>query len=350
MARAGGAIVLAVFAALAAVAAAAEPPVPWDGANPFVCELQQAGFEATGPQPEAEPYCVEFDKRRQNLTELGVVEFLSKEPARVAAASAKCFYFQSDHWRGSVVQADGATKTYEWDGHYFFDKAKGEGGAWVSNFNVNGHTGDPRDLPGFPEEWKPFFGPGTGGVRTRNSVETDPRCAERAKREPERIYAGTGTPPQSCTTPGGRVSARRLGPLRIGDSEAGARRALGPPRRVKRGFLRWCVEGGGRLLAGQRGDRSGELGAGGPRRTVIALTSSPAFRFRGIGPGSSRHRLTRKGARRAFRYGRTTVYVSRRRPAVVFGVRRGRVRFLAVRARGAVRGRRALRDYLRRAR
>ena len=40
------------------------------------------------PHPEADPFCVEFDKRRQNVTELGVVDFLSKEPARVAAASS----------------------------------------------------------------------------------------------------------------------------------------------------------------------------------------------------------------------------------------------------------------------
>jgi hypothetical protein len=347
MARAGGAIVV-VALMVASVAGAAEPPVPWDGVNPFACELQQAGFEATGPQPEAEPYCVEFDKRRQNVAELGVVEFLSKEPARVAAASPKCFYFQSDHWRGSIVQADEATKTYEWDGHYFFDKASGEGGVWVTNFNLNGHTSDPRELPGFPEEWKPFFAPGTGGMRSRNSVQADPRCAERAEREPGRIYAGAGAPPSRCTAPGGKVSARRLGPLRIGDSEEEARRALGPPRRVKRGFLRWCVEGGGRLLAGQRGDRSGELGAGGPRRTVIAFTTSPAFRYRGARPGVRRRALPR--ARRAFRLGRTAVYVARRRPAVILGVRGGRVRFLAVRDRAAVRGRRSLRGYLRRAR
>ena len=116
----------------------------------------------TVPHPEADPYCVEFDKRRQNVTELGVVDFLSKEPARVAAASSKCFYFQSDHWRGSVVQADGSTKTYEWDGHYFFDKARAEGGVWVTNFNFNGQTFDPSQLPGMPPEYAQHFGPGHG--------------------------------------------------------------------------------------------------------------------------------------------------------------------------------------------
>ena len=43
-------------------------------------------------------------------------------------------------------------------------------------------------MPGFPAEYKPYFGPGTGGVRTRNSVDADPRCVERARREGARIY------------------------------------------------------------------------------------------------------------------------------------------------------------------
>ena len=85
-------------------------PTGWNRDNPFACELQQAGFGPTGPHPEVDPYCVEFDKRRQNVAELGVVDFLSQEPFRVAAASDKCFDFQSDHWRGSVVQDDPSTK------------------------------------------------------------------------------------------------------------------------------------------------------------------------------------------------------------------------------------------------
>jgi hypothetical protein len=101
---------VAVAFAAPAAGAASGPPTGWNGDNPFTCELQQAGFGPTGPHPEVDPYCVEFDKRRQNLTELGVVDFLSREPARVAAASDKCFYFQSDHWRGSVVQDDPSTK------------------------------------------------------------------------------------------------------------------------------------------------------------------------------------------------------------------------------------------------
>src|SRR4051812_17135529 len=283
MARVGSTIGATILCAAAIVpaAGAADAPTPWDGTNPFVCELQQAGFGPTGPHPEADPYGVEFDKRKQNVDQLGVVDFLSLEPARVAAASDKCFYFQSDHWRGSIVQADSSTKTYEWDGHYFFDKAKSEGGTWVSNFNVNGQSGDPRDAPGFPAEWKPYFSKGTGGVITHNSVDADPRCVERAKREPGRIYRGAGGRGSAsrCASPGGPVDRRRLGPVRIGDSEDVVRRSLGPPTLIKRGFLCYCLAGGGRYVVGQRSDRSGDFGAGGDEKTVMLVSTSRAFSY-----------------------------------------------------------------------
>jgi hypothetical protein len=182
-----------VIGCTAATADALAPPSPWDGRKPFRCEVQNAGFEAEAAHSERDPYCVHFNKTRQNLTELGVVEFLSKEPARVAAAVPKCFYYQKDHWRGSVVQDDATTKTYSWVGHYFFDKARGEGGVWVSEFSVNGQTGDPRELPGFPEEWKPFFGPGQGGFITHNDIPSDPSCVERAGNEGDEIYRDGGS-------------------------------------------------------------------------------------------------------------------------------------------------------------
>src|SRR4051812_980222 len=229
MARVGSTIGATILCAAAIVpaAGAADAPTPWDGTNPFVCELQQAGFTPAGPHPEADPYCIEFDKRKQNVDQLGVVDFLSLEPARVAAASPKCFYFQSDHWRGSLVQSDGSTKTYEWDGHYFFDKAKGEGGVWVTNFNVNGQTGDPSGVPGMPPDFAQHFGRGTGGVITRNDVRGDPNCAARADREADRIYTDDArrNPPdgsaaaRSTCVGGGLVGSRRLGPVTLGETE-----------------------------------------------------------------------------------------------------------------------------------
>jgi hypothetical protein len=354
MSRAGRLIAATILcaAAFVPVAGAADSPVPWDGVNPFVCDLQNAGFGPTGPHPEADPYCIEFDKRKQNVDQLGVVDFLSLEPARVAAASPKCFYFQSDHWRGSLVQSDGSTKTYEWDGHYFFDKAKAEGGAWVTNFNVNGQSGDPRDVPGFPAEWKPYFSKGTGGTRTRNSIQGDPACVARAAREPGRIYrdgggAGAGS---RCPVPGGSVGRDRLGPVRIGDNEDNVRRALGPPSLIKRGFLRYCLTGGGRFVVGELGDRSGDPGQSSDERVAMVLSTSRAFSYGRLRPGARlpRSRRARAGLRRRFRYGNVTVW-SRRRSPVLVGVRGSRVRYVAVRERRTLKGRRALATYLKRA-
>ena len=65
------------------------PTRPTTGDNPFNCELQQVGTGTDFPDPEADPFCVEFDKTQQNVTDFGLVDFLAKEPARVAAAVAE---------------------------------------------------------------------------------------------------------------------------------------------------------------------------------------------------------------------------------------------------------------------
>ena len=90
----------AAVALVGAGAAAADAYAPYDGSNPFNCELQSVGTGTSFPHPDADPFCVEFDKTQQNVTDFGIADFLSKEPARVAAASPKCFYFQHDHWTG----------------------------------------------------------------------------------------------------------------------------------------------------------------------------------------------------------------------------------------------------------
>ncbi|HEX8105349.1 MAG TPA: hypothetical protein VF533_22225 [Solirubrobacteraceae bacterium] len=344
-----------VALALPAAAVAADAPTGWDGANPFRCAVQPAGFEAQVADPAADPYCVEFDKRRQNVSELGVVDFLSKEPARVAAATPKCFYFQSDHWRGSVVQSDGTTKTYEWDGHYFFDKATGDGGVWVTNFNVNGRTENPALVPGMPPEYARHMGPGTGGVRSRNAVGADPTCVAKAAAPGARIYAEPAALEARrprCGPATGTVTRRGIGPLGLGETEAALRARVGTPARVHRGFLRYCVEPGAKLMAGFPGDRSGERGTdeGAADRVTFVLTTAAAYTVRGVGPG-----MRARAFRRAFGHerkrltiGRTRVYELRRRSPILVGTRLGRVRFIAVRDRGAVRGRRALRSWLRR--
>jgi hypothetical protein len=286
-----GAAWIAAIALAFAVPALADtsPPTAWDGTNPFSCELQSAGFGTEVPHPDADPYCVEFDKRRQNVTQLGIVDFLSKEPARVAAASDKCFYFQVDHWRASVVQDDGTTKLYEWDGHYFFDKARGDGGAWVTNFNINGQPADPDFR--------------TGGVISHDDIAADPSCAAKAAKGG--VYAGhKQAPPEPppplapCAEARGAVTSRSIGPLALGMTDQRARALLGEPRRARGHTLAWCT-----LRATFR------------RGRIAALrTSSPIYSLHGVRVGgpvrwrSGTHRIGRN---------------------IAIGVRGHRVRWLA---------------------
>jgi hypothetical protein len=329
----------------APAAVAGGPPTGWNGDNPFVCDLQEAGFGPTGPHPEVDPYCVDFDKRRQNVTELGVVDFLSLEPARVAAASPKCWYFQSDHWRGSVVQSDAATKTYEWDGHYFFDKARGEGGVWVTNFNFNGHTADPGAVPGIPPQDARFFGPGTGGFITHDEVQVDPTCAAKAQQSPP--YRPLAPNAVGCLGARGQMTTRAIGPVALGAAESGLREALGAPNLIRRGFLRWCLQAGGSLRAGNAADRSGDSGQG-DDPTLVALTTSPAYSLRGIHAGSTLRALRRAfaGERPAFTAANARVWLLRR--GLVAGVLGGKVTYLAVYDAAKVRDRRSLRTLLQR--
>src|SRR3954454_22564510 len=339
----GRLFILAAFIAAVPSTAAAQGPEGWDGTNPFVCTLQQVGTGTDFPQPGADPFCVEFDKRHQNVDKLGVVDFLSKEPARVAAASDKCFYFQSDHWRGSVVQSDGSTKTYEWDGHYFFDKARAEGGAWVTNFNINGQTSDPSQIPGMPAEFARYLGPGTGGVITRNDIPADPSCIEKAKQQSPYAKPRVENRKGGCLAPGAAL------PVTLGETGARVREALGEPVRVHRGFLRYCVAGGGKLLVGQPGDRSGGARAvDDAAPAVMVLATHPAFAVHGLHRGDPPRALRAPAPQRRllFRQGATRVY--RVGIGELAGLRDGRVRFVAVYDRRAIVSARALRAWLRR--
>jgi hypothetical protein len=337
------ALVLAALIAAASgtASASAQGPEGWDGTNPFVCTLQQVGTGTDFPQPKADPFCVEFDKTHQNVDQLGVVDFLSKEPARVAAASDKCFYFQSDHWRGTVSESVPQSETYAWDGHYYFDKATGAGGAYVENFRFGGQTGDPTALPGFPDEWRKYFSSGRGGVRAVGDVQADPRCA--TKPNPSGPGGGSGSgsggsggggsAANRCRVPGGRVG-RGIGGVRLGMKRKKARRALGLPVTESARWMAWCFDGGGRLLAAFNG-----------RGADLVLTNAAPFDTHRIRRGSRARRARRRlhHERRIGRARGVTVLAQRERHRrLLVGLRRGRVAYLAV-ARRRLSNRRALR-------
>jgi hypothetical protein len=192
-------VALAVCAAPAAAQSPypgqGEPYAPWDGSNPFNCVLQDVGTGTDYPDPDADPFCVEFDKTQQNVSDFGIADFLEKEPARVAAASPKCFYFQTDHWTGSAVQGV-PPELWHWDGQYFFDKALAVGGVNVKNFRVGGQPASPSDYGEAPPEFAPYMDEGGGGSYIIGSVDADPNCVAKVDTPEERaqIYAG-GIPP-----------------------------------------------------------------------------------------------------------------------------------------------------------
>jgi hypothetical protein len=170
-----------------ATTATAAPVAPYSGENPFNCQTQNTGFGVDYPNPEADPFCVKYNKTNQNVRQLGLVEFLLLEPARVAAALPKCFYHQSDEWRG--LTSVGGQELWHWRGRYFFDKARGMGGVFVSEVRVLGQAYDPRQLPGFPDEFRPYFNAGGGGAYT-DTVAAEPTCAAKVDtpEEIEQVY------------------------------------------------------------------------------------------------------------------------------------------------------------------
>ena len=313
----------AACALLLATPSLAAGPAGYDGSNPFNCTLQNVGLGTDFPRPDDDPFCVEYDKTHQNVTMLGVVQFLAQEPARVAAAVPKCFYYQHDHWTGSIVQGDGRTETYNFDGSYYFDKARGAGGVHLANFRIAGQTADPTLLPAFPAEYRPFFGPGRGGVQlTGAGVDVEPRCAELARRRA--VYRTSGSAGR-CRLPGGRVG-RGIGGIALGDTRAAVRAALGRPTSESRHSVRYCLEGGGALVAGFRGP-------GERSRALIVKVDHPAFTTRGLGPGTGERRARRiLRGERVHRRGRQAklLIVRTRRRTLVASVRRGRVDYLAV--------------------
>lgn len=319
---------------------------PWDGTNPFVCTIQYAGQGTTFPNPQADPFCVDYDKTHQDISQLGLVTFLTKEPARVAAAVDKCWYYQQDHWTGQIIAGDSSTETYHFDGHYFFDKRWGAGGVYVENFTINHQTADPSQLPGFPAEWKPYFGPGRGGLMFLGQVKSDPNCQPTGKPGPSPYWnegqisgqtghghAGPGQPGAGGRGQAGAKARSRsagcrlgggvkhgLGKARLGQTRTRTVRALGKPARRSRGFFHYCA------LAVHYGN--------GGRADFIdtAAKTFHAGRAR-VGARVRTARAALHGERVLAHRGSMYVFtVDHRGWRLLVGTRRGRVSFLAVAA------------------
>lgn len=126
--------------------------------------------------------------------------------------------------------------------------------------------------------------------------------------------------------------------LRATRDRVGAR--FGPPGRTARGVLRFCVTGGGKVLI-----------AFSAKGTVqLAATTAKGHRRMRIGRGATEAALRRTFGRRLRSAGGGLRRIAGgSSQQIVFGVRRGRVTFIAVANRGLIADRRALRSQLRRA-
>jgi hypothetical protein len=340
---AGLAVALALAAPGAASAQQTQPLGPWDGSNPFNCQLQNVGTGTDFPDPGADPFCVEFDKTSQNLTDFGLVDFLANEPSRVAAASTKCFYFQRDHWTGSVVQGQ-PPELWHWDGNYFFDRARGVGGVSVRNFEVFDQPGD--FTPFAPPQYQPFLDPnGGGGVIVLMESEIDPACAAKA------AGGGVYNEPSfgNCVTPGGELHGSQVGHVRLGMSRDELRNLLGPPHAEHKGTDRWCVVGDGELRVAF-GAGGGKQGAASDRATVI-LSTVLGHTVQGIRAGSKRRKAIRKlDLVRRFRAGGVGVFEAKPKPGreLFVGIGGKRVKWLAVSDPSTLRSLRATKRAVRR--
>ena len=147
--------------------------------------------------------------------------------------------------------------------------------------------------------------------------------------------------PFGCLARRSPIGPRNVGRIRLGLTR---RQLLGRGLRVpgplvrSRRVWRWCVSGGKGSVAAVFNRRG---------RVALVTTTAPRHGNRRIRPGSRVRRLRAAYPRRRS-VGRGLFRASPRSPRLL-GVRRGRVRYIAVASRRTIRNRRALRSYLRQA-
>ncbi len=146
-----------------------------------------------------------------------------------------------------------------------------------------------------------------------------------------------GDAPARCLPRRARMGRRGLGPVRLGVTQDRLSRRSPAPSSIGARSWRWCVDGGGSVVA--------TFTKG--RRVALVATTAPRHAAGSVRPGT---RAT--AARRAFRAGRAIlpgVLRAGPRSRLVIGLRRGAVRYLAAVGRETI-APRTLTTHLRRAR
>jgi hypothetical protein len=154
--------------------------------------------------------------------------------------------------------------------------------------------------------------------------------------------AGAGGSERGCLSHNAPIGPRNIGRLRLGDRRATQikRMRFGPTRTTPYSY-RWCVKGSSGSVTAAFSSRKAS------GRALLVASTAPGHRMRRVGPGAGRRLLVRSFARA--RRLSSGIYRAGPRSRRLFGVRRGRVRFVAVADRRLLGDRRALRRYLRRA-
>jgi hypothetical protein len=324
----------AALAPLSAPAQQGNPTAPYDGHLPFNCQLQDVGTGTAFPHPESDPFCVEFDKTQQNVTDLGLLDFASKEPDRVAAAGPKCFYFQRDHWTGSIVQGSD-TETYHFDGSYFYNQATGAGGVHIDNFRIGGQ---PADSSAFvPPEYKQYFGKGGGGAYLDNNSQVRPDCVARvdSAQKQKQVY--------EHELAAGPIFRKRITPFGLGTARSAILDAEGLPYLSEGGSDRFNVAGGGQLRVAYRG-------SGDATNVAALLTTAPKDARGSVHPGDAAGRARKAlHAKRASRLGAFKVFEAprRKRSRLFLGTEKGKAAWIAVIDPTRIHGRKGVKQTLR---
>ena len=146
--------------------------------------------------------------------------------------------------------------------------------------------------------------------------------------------------PSRCFPRSLKVSRKAIGTLQLRATRDAVGARFGPPGRTARGVLRFCVKDGGKVLI-----------AFSPKGTVqLAATTAKGHRRLRIGKGATEKALRRAFGRRVRSAGSGLRRISGGpSQQLVFGVRRGRVTFVAVANHTLIADRKALRTQLRRA-
>lgn len=196
-------------------------------------------------------------------------------------------------------------------------QARAENGFMASSFAMS----KPVIVPARREVWY------TDGATGFYNVRIDSRVY------PKPSGSGGG---RGCLAKRSPIGPRNIGRVRLGLSKKTLlRRVPAPARRTKRSW-RWCVKGG-----------KGTVSAAFTRKGKVALvsTTAPSHGNRGVHPGSRVKKLRASYSRR--RALSKSLFRANKRSPRLFGVRKGKVRYVAVTSRKTISRRRDLRAYLR---